>query len=88
MPGKYDFTEARKLANEQLAGEIAKLTPLTVPEVQKLLPTKVDKERFTKIIEIVNGAAAQNTKIANLRKNFTELGGVVLKLLSKYLKPV
>ncbi len=64
------------------------LTPLTATEVQKLLPKKVDKERLTKVIEIVNSAASQSNKVASLRKNFTDLGGVVLTLLTKYVKPI
>jgi len=84
----YDFSEEARLTNEQLAGELAKLTPLTAEEINRLLPNKVDKERFAQLIEIVNSSASQNSKLAALSDNFAELGGVSLKLLIKYLKPL
>lgn len=87
MP-RYDFTEEAKLTNKQLAGELAKLTPLTMEELNKLLPRKTDKKRLKKLIDVVNSAASQNRKLASLQSNFAELGGVVLKLLTKYLKPL
>ena len=84
----YDFSEEANLTNEQLGDELAKLTPLTVNELNKLLPKKVDKVRFQQLIEIVNSAASQQKKLAALQSNIAELGGVVIKLLVKYLKPI
>jgi len=84
----YDFSEEAKLTNEQLAGELAKLTPLTEEQVNRLLPTKVEKQRLKQLVEIVNGSASQNQKVASLTSNFTELGTVVLKVLTRYLTPV
>ena len=88
MPNDYDFTEEAELTNRQLAGELAKLTPLTEKQVNGLLPRKVDKQRLKKLIGIVNSSASQNRKLAVLTSNLSELGGVVLKVLTKYLKPV
>ena len=84
----YDFSEEAKLTNEQLAEELAKITPLTAEELNKLLPRKVDKKRFEQILNIVNSAASQQKKLAALQDNIAELGGVVIKLLVKYLKPI
>ena len=84
----YDFSEEAKLTNEQLAGELAKLTPLTEEQVKSLLPTKIEKQRLKQLVEIVNGSASQNQKVASLTSNFTELGTVVLKVLTRYLTPV
>ena len=84
----YDFSEEAKLTNEQLAGELAKLTPLTEEQVNRLLPTKVEKQRLKQLVEIVNGSASQNQKVASLTSNFSELGTVVLKVLTRYLTPV
>ncbi len=84
----YDFSEEAKLTNEQLGEELAKLTPLTVEEVNKLLPRRADKERLQQLIQLVNSSASQNKKLASLTSNFEELGGVVLTLLTKYLKCV
>lgn len=84
----YDFSDAANRTNEALSGELAKLSPLTAAEIEKLLPKKVDKQRFAAVLKIVNSSASQNNKVAVLRQNFTELGGVMLKVLGKYLKPV
>ena len=84
----YDFSEEAKLTNEQLAGELAKLTPLTSEEVNKLLPKRADKERLQQLIQLVNSSASQNRKLASLTSNFEELGGVVLTVLTKFLKRV
>ena len=84
----YDFSEEAKLTNEQLAGELAKLTPLTEEQVNRLLPTKVEKQRLKQLVDIVNSSASQNQKVASLTSNFTELGTVVLKVLTRYLTPV
>lgn len=84
----YDFGPEADLTNKQLAGELAKLSPLTAVEIEKLLPTKADKKRLKKLIEIVNSSASQNSKLASLVDNFSELGGVVTKLLTRYLRPI
>ncbi len=84
----YNFSKEAKLTNAQLAGELAKLGPLNEREIAKLLPRKVDKRRFNEIIEIVNNAASQQNKLVELKDNFDELGGVVLKLLIRFLKPL
>ena len=82
----YDFTIEATLTNDQLAGELAKLTPLTIDEVGKLLPKKVDKERFKKLIDIVRSAESQNEKLTSFKNNVEELGEVTLKVLAKLLK--
>jgi len=84
----YDFSEEAKLTNEQLGDELAKVTPLTVEEVNKLLPRRADKEGLKQLIQLVNSSASQNKKLASLTSNFSELGGVVLTVLTKYLKRV
>jgi hypothetical protein len=84
----YDFSEEAKLTNEQLGDELAKLTPLTAEEIQKLLPKRADKEGLKQLIKLVNSPASQNKKLASLTSNFAELGGVVLTVLTKYLKRV
>jgi hypothetical protein len=84
----YDFSEEAKLTNEQLGDELAKLTPLTAEEVNKLLPRKADKERLNQLIQLVNSSTSQNKKLASLTSSFEELGGVVLTVLTKFLKQV
>jgi hypothetical protein len=77
----FDFSEEAALTNDELARELATHSALSAAEIARLLPRKADKERLGQLIEIVNSSAAQNRKIATLRRNFGELGGVVLKLL-------
>ena len=82
----YNFSEEAKLTNQELGDELAKLTPLTAEEINKLLPKKADKEGLKQLIQLVNSSASQNKKLASLTSNFAELGGVVLAVLTKYLK--
>jgi len=84
----YDFSADAELTNKQLAGELAKLTPLTEEQISSLLPTKAEKQGLRQLIDIVNSAASQNQKMASLTSSFSELGGVVLKVLTTYLRPV
>jgi hypothetical protein len=84
----YNFGGEAKLTNEQLGDELAKLTPLTAEEINKLLPRKAEKEGLSQLIELVNSSASQNKKLASLTSNFAELGGVVLTVLTKFLKRV
>ena len=84
----YDFRGAAQLTNEQLGDELAKLTPLTAEEINKLLPKKTDKEGLKRLIELVSSSASQNKKLASLTSDFAELGGVVLTVLTKFLKRV
>lgn len=88
MARRYNFGEEAKLTNEQLAGELAKLTPLTEEQLGKLLPRRADKERLQQLVTIVNSSASQNRKLASLTDNFSDLGAVVLKVLTQYLKPI
>lgn len=85
---EFDFSEEAALTNAELAGEMARLSPLTEAEIKKLLPRKVDKQRFAELLKIVNSATSQNNKIAALATNIGDLGGVVVRILTKYLKPV
>ena len=84
----YDFNQEAKLTNEQLGGELAKLTPLTAEELNKMLPKKMDKERLKQLVELVNSSTSQQKKLATFQANFEALGGVAFKLLIKYLKPL
>jgi hypothetical protein len=79
----FDFSDEANITNKQLAGELAKVTPMTVDEINKLL---VDKQRLAELISIVNSAAAENTRTAELTNKMGDLGGVVMKLLSTYLR--
>ncbi|MEN8262822.1 MAG: hypothetical protein ABFR82_05120 [Nitrospirota bacterium] len=82
----YDFTDEANLTDDQLAGELAKLTPLTIDEITDILPEKVDKEHFKQLIDIVRSAESQNDKLVLFKDNVEKLGGVALTVLGKLLK--
>lgn len=84
----FDFSEEAEMTNMELSAELAKLSPLTEEEVATLLPRKIDKERYAQLLSIVQSSASQNRKVAALTDNITELGGVAVKLLTKFLKPL
>lgn len=84
----YDFTDEAKQTNKQLAGELAKIGPLSARDINNLLPNKIDKERLQKLINIVNTSSSEAEKIASLRENVTELGSVIIKVISKLFKPL
>jgi len=79
------FTEIAAAAadktNDALASEIADLSPITKAALEKMLPTKGDKERFAQLMAIVSSSTAANKKLAELKNNIDELGPVVLKTL-------
>jgi len=81
----YNFSKPAEVTNEQFADELAKYSPLKAEELNKLLPNKIDKKHFGDLINIVNSSASQQKKLASLTDNIGELGGVVIKLLTKYL---
>lgn len=77
--------EAREKTNQALAGEISSLTFLTEDDVERLLPRKIDKERFGALMAIVAAGTDDNTKIASLRERLDELGTVLLRVLKELL---
>ena len=77
--------EARDQTNRELAGELSSLTLFTEDDVERLLPRKIDKERFGRLMAIVSGKTSDNQKVMALRENLDELGQVVLKVLKELL---
>jgi hypothetical protein len=70
--------------NDTLASRLSSVTRLKDEEIKKLFPDPADIKRVAKLLEIVNGAATKNRKIAALKENIDDLAGVTLKLV-KYL---
>ncbi len=83
---EYDFTDETKLTNKKLAAEIANLAPPDMAKIQATLPTREDRERFQKLIEIVNGAQSQNEKLTALVENIGKLSGAAVTILKGFLK--
>ena len=77
--------EAREHTNRSLADEISSLTVLTEAEVERLLPRKIDRERFGSLMAIVASGTDDNTKVAALRENLDEVGTVLLRVLKLLL---
>ncbi|MFO8175868.1 MAG: hypothetical protein R6T96_16405 [Longimicrobiales bacterium] len=77
--------EARESTNRALADEFSELTVLDADEVERLLPRKVDKERFADLMAIVAAGTDDNTKVAALKDRFDEFGGVLVKVLKTLL---
>lgn len=82
------FNEAAKAAakktDEQLAGEEAKLALPTRDQLRKMLPDPMDQQELDELMKIVNSATDHNEKVASLISNINKLGGVVVKVLSKF----
>ena len=77
--------ESRQKTNAELAEDLARLTPMSEDKLAKMLPTKQDKERLARLMAIVTASTSQNQKVAKLKGNIDELGGVVVKLLGAVL---
>ena len=73
--------QARASTNRELARDISDMSRLTEEDVDRLLPRKVDKERFGLLMGIVAAHADENRKAADLRENIEEVGVVVIRLL-------
>lgn len=73
--------KAAELTNIEFASDLSGLTRLTDAEIQRLFPTKVDKERLAELLAIVNSATSDNTKVNRLIRNIDALGGVVIRLV-------
>ena len=77
--------EARDQTNRKLAGELSSLTLFTEEDVERLLPRKIDKERFGRLMAIVSGKSSDNEKVMALRENLDELGQILLRVLRELL---
>ena len=90
MPSRKDrfkkiSAEAREATNASLAGEISSLTRLSEEDIQRLLPRKVDKERFGTLMAIVADSTSNNAKVAALKDNLDDVGQVLVRILKLLL---
>lgn len=53
--------------------------------MERLLPRKIDKERFGTLMAIVAAGTDDNAKVAALRENLDEVGRVLVKILKELL---
>jgi SMC interacting uncharacterized protein involved in chromosome segregation len=91
MPGPVDWDSFGKKAssaakdaadktNDELSGQLSRLTRLTEAEISQLAPTLADKEQLAKLMTIVNSATDHNKKVADIVKNAEDFGKIVLRM--------
>ena len=73
--------DAAEKTNADLASEISSLTRLKDSDIERLFPTKSDKDHLLQLLDIVNAATEENRKIAQLKKNFDSIAGTVIRLV-------
>jgi len=76
-----DAAEAETTA--ALNTRISSLVRLTDKELHSLFPKKADKEKLTKLMQIVRSSTSANTQRTKLVNNINELAGTVIKLVGK-----
>jgi hypothetical protein len=72
---------AAQRTDEKLASDASSLTSFTDEEIQELFPKPADVEKLARLMAIVRSAESDNRRLLNLKKNFEDLGGTILKLL-------
>jgi len=90
MPSRKDrfkkiSAQAREATNTSLAGEISSLTRLNEEDIRRLLPRKVDKERFGTLMAIIADSTSDNRKVAALKENMDDVGQVLVRILKLLL---
>jgi len=73
--------DAAEKTNADLASEISSLTRLKDSDIERLFPTRSDKDHLLQVLEIVNAATDENKKVAQLKKNFDSIAGTVIRLV-------
>ena len=74
---------AAKKTNITLDNELAQITTLPSAQYKKLLPKKSDKEKFAKLMAIVDGQTSRNKKIAEIENNITDFSELILRIAGK-----
>lgn len=89
MPTENPFREAaaaaREKTNQELGSDLARLTTLPEAEIARMFPRKADREKLAKLVAIVKSSTARNRKLADFRKNLSDLGDVAIRLLEHFL---
>lgn len=87
MPNRYKRAaeQAANLTNKQLAEELAKIGPMNDAKLRELLPTKRDKEEFSKLMALVEKETETDKQLTYLSNNLQTSGKVVFKLLRYFV---
>ncbi|WP_293007024.1 hypothetical protein [Nitrosomonas sp.] len=71
--------------DSKLAGKISAITRLSDEEIESLFPDPAEVKKLAELMEIVRRSGDQNEKINKIVGNAEEFGGVILKLLTKFV---
>ncbi len=71
--------------DSKLAGKISAITRLSDEEVKSLFPDSTEVKKLAELMEIVRSSGDQNEKINKIVVNAEEFGGIILKLLAKFV---
>ena len=77
--------DAEQKTDEKLAGQISSLTRMTDEEIHELFPKAADAKKLVELMQIVNSAEDQNTKINNVVANSEKFAGVMVTLLGRFI---
>jgi hypothetical protein len=85
MPDDFDklMDDAEDMTLKQLDSRLSSLVRLKDSELNSLFPSKPDKEKLIRLMQIVRGATADNVKRKQLIDNISGLADTVVKLLGK-----
>ncbi|WP_258195696.1 hypothetical protein [Nitrosomonas ureae] len=79
------INEAGNRTDNKLAGKISVITRLSDDEIEKLFPDPAEVKKLAALMEIIKRSGAQNEKINKIVNNADEFGGIILKLLTKFV---
>ena len=79
-----EIEEASTETDTALASQISSMSRLTDAEVEELFPDPSDKKELARLMQIVNSAADDNEKRAQLIGDVSQVAGAVLKLVAKF----
>jgi hypothetical protein len=82
---KQAAKDAAQKTDDALASQIAAITNLKSQEIKDLFPNTGDAQKLAELMEIVNSADNQNQKVNRIVENSEKFGGIILKLLSKFI---
>jgi len=85
MPKKSKIGRLASAATKaKFAEELSSYTSLTSEEVKELFPKKTDREELIELLKIVNSAADENVKKAELVEKISKVSGAVIRLAKKF----
>ncbi len=79
------IAEAKRKTDQELAGEIAKLTSLSQKEIDEIAPAKLDKENLSKLLAIVKDATKSNEEKVKAIKSVDEFVSLLISIAGKSL---